>query len=43
MMISETTYDAVKDKIRCRELDLLTVKGKTEPIRVFEIINHLKR
>lgn len=42
IMISETTYEAVKDKIRCRELDFIQVKGKTVPIRVYEVVNHLR-
>lgn len=42
IMISETTYQQVKDKIRCRELDYLRVKGKTLPVTVYEVINHLR-
>jgi adenylate cyclase len=38
IMISERTYDLVKDGLLCRELDHLIVKGKTKPIRVFELI-----
>jgi adenylate cyclase len=28
----------VKDKIAGRELDLITVKGRTEPLRIFELL-----
>ena len=38
IMISENTYQYVKDKIIVRELDLLVVMGKSEPIRVYELI-----
>lgn len=37
-MISEFTYAEAKDKIVARTLDLLRVKGKTEPIQVFELV-----
>lgn len=38
IMISERTRDLVIGSMLCRELDLLIVKGKTKPIRVFELI-----
>lgn len=38
IMIGELTYEKVKDKFIVRELDLLVVKGKTEPVRVYELI-----
>jgi adenylate cyclase len=38
IMISERTQEMVKDVLLCRELDLLIVKGKTRPIRVFELM-----
>jgi adenylate cyclase len=41
MMVSEATYNLVNDKIRFRELDLIRVKGKTKPIKVFEILGYL--
>ncbi len=37
-IISEHTYRQVRDSVIARELDLLVVAGKTEPIRVFELI-----
>jgi adenylate cyclase len=38
ILISERTYDLVKNDLLCRELDLLIVKGKSKPIRVFELV-----
>ncbi|HJW29752.1 MAG TPA: adenylate/guanylate cyclase domain-containing protein, partial [Saprospiraceae bacterium] len=37
-MISEGTYRFVQRHVVVRELDLLVVAGKTEPIRVYELI-----
>ncbi|MGM0547222.1 MAG: CHASE2 domain-containing protein [Bacteroidota bacterium] len=37
-MISEETYQQVKDEFYCRQLDFLVVKGKTKPVRVFELM-----
>ena len=38
IMISERTFDFVKSKFIARELDLIRVKGKTKPTKVFELI-----
>lgn len=38
IMISENCHRYVKDKFIARELDLLVVMGKTEPIRVYELV-----
>ena len=38
IMMSETTKDEVKDHIIYRELDSIRVKGKTEPVKVFEVL-----
>lgn len=38
LMISESTYTAVKDHMICRELDQIRVKGKHEPVRVYELL-----
>ena len=38
IMISESTYRYARDYIYARELDLLVVAGKTEPIRVYELV-----
>jgi len=41
IMISESTYKKLEGKIFARELDMLVVAGKTEPIRVYELIGIL--
>jgi len=38
-MISEYTYKDVKGSIEVRELDLIRVMGKTEPVRVYELLD----
>jgi len=42
IIISEKTYDDIKDVFLCRELDYLRVKGKTEPTRIYELIDKLE-
>jgi adenylate cyclase len=42
IMISERTWILVKEEFLCRELDYLIVKGRTEPIRVFELVGDSK-
>ena len=37
LVIGETTYEGVRD-FACIELDLIKVKGKTEPVRIFTIV-----
>ncbi len=37
-IITETVYSKLKDSFICRELDFITVKGKTEPVRIYEIL-----
>ena len=39
IMISDSTYEQCKDKILVRELDLIRVKGKNYPTKVFELIS----
>ena len=39
IVLSETTYNLVKEEFLCRELDSLRVKGKKEPTKIFELIN----
>jgi len=36
--VSETTYKAAKDDFEWRELDFVRVVGKTEPVKVYELI-----
>lgn len=38
LMISEYTYEKVKEQLVCRELDQIRVKGKDKPVRVYELI-----
>ena len=38
IMISEATYNKVKDKVLVRIIDKIVVKGKTKPITVYELI-----
>lgn len=38
IMISESTYELVKDEFMTRELDRLVVKGKTHPVKVYELV-----
>ncbi|WP_304224339.1 adenylate/guanylate cyclase domain-containing protein [Gracilinema caldarium] len=37
-IITEAVYLKVQDAFICRELDFIAVKGKTEPVRIFEIL-----
>jgi adenylate cyclase len=38
IIISESTVSQLDNLFVCRELDTLTVKGRTEPIRIFELL-----
>ena len=38
IIISETTYELVKDKFLCNELGVTYVKGKKESVRVYELL-----
>ncbi len=38
IMIAEDTYEQVKGYVEVRELDLLRVVGKEEPVRVYELL-----
>lgn len=38
IMISESTHQIVKDHLVTRTLDMIRVKGKQKPVRVFELI-----
>ncbi len=37
-LLTEAVYVKVRDAMICREIDLLTVKGKREPVRIFELL-----
>lgn len=38
IVLSEHTYELCKDMIRVRELDLIRVKGKLEPVKIYELV-----
>jgi adenylate cyclase len=38
IIISEGTFLLVKDQVVARELDLIRVKGKTQPVKVYELL-----
>jgi adenylate cyclase len=42
IIISEFTYEIVKDDLLCRELDAVRVKGKKLPVRIFELLGDKK-
>ncbi|MBN1898109.1 MAG: adenylate/guanylate cyclase domain-containing protein [Spirochaetes bacterium] len=39
IIISESTYEIVKNKVIARELDIIRVKGKNKPVRIFELMD----
>lgn len=39
ILISGETYKYAKNEIEVREIDLITVKGKTKPIRIYELLD----
>jgi adenylate cyclase len=41
IIISESTWEHVKDRIATRELDIIQVKGKKRPTRIFEVLGFL--
>jgi adenylate cyclase len=38
IIISESTWEQVRDRIATRELDIIRVQGKTQPTRIFEVL-----
>ncbi|MFN4216864.1 MAG: CHASE2 domain-containing protein [Brevinematales bacterium] len=40
-MMSESTYEQVKDHFVCRRLDIIRVKGKSQPIAVYELVERM--
>ena len=42
IIISEFTYDKVKDAMCCRELDGVRVKGKLKPVNIYELLGEKK-
>ncbi len=41
-LLTEAVYEKVEEEYLCREIDLLTVKGKKLPVRIYEIIREKK-
>ena len=41
-LISGAVQAKVREQFLCREIDLLTVKGKRQPVRIFEVLQELK-
>ena len=42
ILITENTFECVKNKILCRKLDRVIVKGKEQPIIIFEPIDFME-
>ena len=42
-IISESVYNNLGNAFICRELDYITVKGKTEAVRIFEILQETQK
>jgi len=38
IVISQFTHEAVRDLLCCRELDSVRVKGKKQPIKIYELL-----
>lgn len=38
IVISDKTYEPCRDKVYARELDFITVKGKSEPVVIYELV-----
>lgn len=38
ILISDSTYQRVKDEFECMELDSVRVKGKSQPVRIYQLI-----
>jgi class 3 adenylate cyclase len=42
-LVSGVVHEKVKDAYLCREIDLLTVKGKRAPVRIFELLQEREK
>ena len=40
ILISEFTRDKLKGTYRLRDVDMVTVKGKTQPVRIYEVLDY---
>lgn len=39
-MVAEATFEQIKDSFECRFLDVIQVKGKEIPVKIYELIAH---
>jgi adenylate cyclase len=39
LLVSDTCYEEIKERLPCRLVDFVSVKGKTEGIKVYEIMS----
>ena len=42
ILISESTYGLVQDRVIVRELDIIRVKGKNKPVLIYELIDYIE-
>lgn len=42
ILIGENTYADVRDQFVCRDLDRIKVKGKTKPVKIYELMGWMK-
>lgn len=42
IIVSEKVYENVRNEFLCRELDMVTVKGKTEPSKIYELMGRIE-
>ncbi|MFN7823883.1 MAG: CHASE2 domain-containing protein [Pseudobdellovibrionaceae bacterium] len=42
IVISEFTYEQIKNDFACRELDWVRVKGKLQPVKIYELMSEKK-
>ena len=40
ILVSESTYKSLKGTYRTREIDFVVVKGKTQPVSIYEILDY---
>lgn len=43
IIVSESTWDRIKENFTAREIDRVVVKGKSEPIRIYELVGETHR